>query len=308
AWFMGAFFFLAGLFVESSYAKKGFLQFLFQRAIRLLIPFCFFYFVLGPLTTWTVLTIFGWEDITYQPSAGPLWFARTLFIFSLIYACVRYTLKDNRMFAESVDAPPPRSVISVSWTLCVTLFVGSVSAAMRGVISIATMYCYYPQYVTAFVLGMAATRYGWLHSLERKHLYAGLIGFGVSLTVILTSCSVVGWDADFGPFWGMSYTWPVMLWAFDEQLMGFSVMLIVLYLFSRPLVNRPSASMKWIARRAFGVYICHTICISIPGEAFVFTHAPYWMRGLFLMLFGVPTSWAMAHVMLCIPWVGSHVL
>jgi hypothetical protein len=50
AWFMGAFFLLAGYFVPGSYDKKGAGSFLKERLIRLGIPLIIWIFVLNPIS------------------------------------------------------------------------------------------------------------------------------------------------------------------------------------------------------------------------------------------------------------------
>ncbi|MEZ4736438.1 MAG: acyltransferase family protein [Caldilineaceae bacterium] len=62
AWFMGAFFLLAGYFTPSSYNHKGAASFLKDRLLRLGIPLLLFIFVLSPLSfigLWQMPTSLG---------------------------------------------------------------------------------------------------------------------------------------------------------------------------------------------------------------------------------------------------------
>jgi hypothetical protein len=100
AFFMGLLFFLAGVFVPGSLARKGTRVFLRERAFRLGLPVLFYMFVLGPITEYFVAgswrstgpTSFAKEWLKHIRNRqilqenGPLWFCLALLIFSVAYA------------------------------------------------------------------------------------------------------------------------------------------------------------------------------------------------------------------------------
>ena len=99
AWFMGAFFLLAGYFTPGSFDRKGPGSFLWDRLLRLGIPLVLFYFVLNPISGLgvylmpTVLTGITtsptWQVYPELLGMGPMWFVAMLLIFSFGYAAWR---------------------------------------------------------------------------------------------------------------------------------------------------------------------------------------------------------------------------
>ena len=99
AWFMGAFFLIAGYFTPGSFDRKGAGTFFKDRLLRLGIPLVFFYFVLSPLSwigLWHmpvsltgITDPFIWQTYTHFFGMGPLWFVALLLIFDFGYAAWR---------------------------------------------------------------------------------------------------------------------------------------------------------------------------------------------------------------------------
>jgi ABC-type Na+ efflux pump permease subunit len=99
AWFMGAFFLLAGYFAPGSYDRKGPGSFIVGKLVRLGIPLALFYFVLNPLSRlgWWLMppALTGitsrpsWGAYSHMVGVGPLWFVILLFVFGLCYAVWR---------------------------------------------------------------------------------------------------------------------------------------------------------------------------------------------------------------------------
>jgi len=101
AWFMGAFFLLAGYFTPGSVDRRGPWSFLKGRLLRLGVPLVLFIFVLNPIAAignWLmpssltgITTPLTWQTYPYLIGQGPLWFVLMLLIFSAGYAPVSYT-------------------------------------------------------------------------------------------------------------------------------------------------------------------------------------------------------------------------
>jgi hypothetical protein len=83
AWFMGAFFLLAGYFTPGSYDWKGAASFLRDRLLRLGIPIILFIFVLNPISMLGVYLMpagltgitapLTWQAYPHLIGLGPLW-------------------------------------------------------------------------------------------------------------------------------------------------------------------------------------------------------------------------------------------
>jgi hypothetical protein len=120
SFFMAMFFFLSGLFVWPGIARKGPLNYLRDRLIRLGLPFAICAFTIIPIAYYAIslrehpeigFTEFWWKTITVGPwPSGPIWFLWVLFAFDLV-ACLLYrlshTLLDpiNRLSLHGHDRP-----------------------------------------------------------------------------------------------------------------------------------------------------------------------------------------------------------
>jgi surface polysaccharide O-acyltransferase-like enzyme len=106
SFFMAMFFFLSGLFVWPGIARKGPLNYLSDRLLRLGLPFAICAFTLIPLAYYAIslrqhpevgFSEFWWTTITKGPwPSGPIWFLWVLFGFDLV-ACLLYRLSPNML-------------------------------------------------------------------------------------------------------------------------------------------------------------------------------------------------------------------
>jgi surface polysaccharide O-acyltransferase-like enzyme len=106
SFFMAMFFFLSGLFVWPGIARKGPLNYLSDRLLRLGLPFAICAFTLIPLAYYAIslrqhpevgFSEFWWTTITKGPwPSGPIWFLWVLFGFDLA-ACLLYRLSPNML-------------------------------------------------------------------------------------------------------------------------------------------------------------------------------------------------------------------
>ena len=104
SFFMAMFFFLSGLFVWPGLARKGPLDYLRDRLIRLGLPFVICAFTIIPLTYYAIelrqhpdvsFADFWWKTITEGPwPSGPIWFLWVLVAFDVV-ACILYKLSPN---------------------------------------------------------------------------------------------------------------------------------------------------------------------------------------------------------------------
>jgi hypothetical protein len=104
SFFMAMFFFLSGLFVWPGIARKGPLNHLSDRLLRLGLPFVICAFTVIPIAYYAIslrqhpevtFASFWWKTITVGPwPSGPIWFLWVLFSFDVI-ACLLYRLSPN---------------------------------------------------------------------------------------------------------------------------------------------------------------------------------------------------------------------
>src|SRR5690242_8019383 len=104
SFFMAMFFFLSGLFAWSGIARKGAMNYLADRLIRLGLPFVICAFTVIPLAYYAIslrhhpeigFSEYWWNMITKGPwPSGPLWFLWVLLAFDVV-ACILHRLSPN---------------------------------------------------------------------------------------------------------------------------------------------------------------------------------------------------------------------
>jgi glucan biosynthesis protein C len=120
AWFMGAFFLLAGYFAPGSFDRKGPGSFLKGRLLRLGIPLILFIFVLSPISSigyWLmpasltgITTPLTWQAYPHLLGMGPMWFLAMLLIFTFGYAAWRM-LTGNRTSSSMSKSSLPSYLV-----------------------------------------------------------------------------------------------------------------------------------------------------------------------------------------------------
>ncbi len=267
AFFMGLLFFLAGCFAENSLARRGTGAFLLERGRRLGLPALLYMLVLHPfillwLNPWHAkfppLAEFYPHYLTsgrFLSSSGPLWFTLALLVFCLALAVWRRW----RPAAPDTSAPPPGA--RQLWLFGLGL--ATVTFAVRVVQPIGTsvsnfQLCFFPQYIAAFVAGLAAARHGWLAALAaspaaRRAGWLALVGGPVLLAGVMIAGGPI--SRDHNPYFG-GLTVQALGMAFWEQFAGLGLALGVLSWFSRRL-DRTSSGLTWLGDRAFAVYLFH---------------------------------------------------
>jgi surface polysaccharide O-acyltransferase-like enzyme len=115
---------------------------------------------------------------------------------------------------------------------------------------------YFPQYVGAFLAGLAAARYGWLTTLAaspsaRRIGRIALICAPLSLLAIL----LLGLDSTSKSF-DTGLHWQAFVLALWEQFAGVGLSLGLFWLFSHKL-DRIRPAFAWMVDRSFAVYVLH---------------------------------------------------
>jgi hypothetical protein len=187
AWFMGAFFLLAGYFTPGSYDRKGPRAFLRDRLVRLGIPLVVFSFVLNPL-----LYLGGYrggpplDAYVHAIGSGPLWFVIALLAFDGSYAAFRLATRNGTPRDRTPQAPTYPRVIGFVLALALVTYALRIvipEGFAVPVIDFPTS-AYLPQYVSFFVLGAVAYRRGWFHAVTARMGRAGL-GMAIGATLVL---------------------------------------------------------------------------------------------------------------------------
>ncbi len=294
--FMGLLFFIAGLFVPSSFDRKGSLQFLRDRAFRLGLPTLLYMFCIGPLTeyylahSWTSTerTSFLNEWIKHIRNGqflqenGPLWFCVALLIFSAAYALLRTWRPGNLVPGVNGRAPGTGELIAfvlVMATFTFLIRIGRPSPFLNMHLED------FPQYILLFSAGILAARWDWLPKLSLKTgmgwmAVALSAGFAAWLALLVFGGALHGRGADYSGGWH----WQSAAFSLWEALTCVSLCFGLLTLF-RDKLNSQGRLAKFLSDNAFSVYVFHPPIIIIAAR--LLSHASWLPLVKFATLTGV---------------------
>ena len=278
AFFMGAFFLIAGYFTPSSYDRKGAGGFLRDRLIRLIVPLFAFDLVLGPLAEIpSRIEAHGhpsWGLYLKMTNQGPLWFAEVLFLLCCGYTAFRLLLRRPAPERAPGPAAPPtaRAVLLFTVALATVTFVFRLIIPVGYWLPILNLPtpAYLPQYVSLFALGIVAARRGWFRSVPDWMGWTGLAISAVATVVLLLPALATGLKS--GTFAGGMH-WQAAAYALWDSTLSVGVFLGLLVAFRR-WADRAGRLWDELSRNAFGVFVLHAplivgvtlVLIAVPLE------------------------------------------
>jgi glucan biosynthesis protein C len=321
AWFMGAFFLLAGYFTPSSYDRKGPGSFLKDRLLRLGIPIILFMFVLSPISMLGVYlmpasltgitTPLTWQAYPHLLGLGPLWFVAMLLVFDFGYAAWRW-LTRNRPSPSMGESSLPSylsigiftlALALVSYLVRIIIPLGKAVSLFGNVLSFPTI-AYLPQYLSFFVLGTVAYRHDWFRTLPRS---MGVVGFviAVAAAVVLFPIAFISLlraaenAAQQLPPFGYG-TWQSAIYALWDSIFAVGMCLSLIPLFRR-FFGEASGLGRFLSQHSYTVYVIHVPIVVLLAHALrEIKLAPLLKFGM-ASLIGVPLCFAVAYIVRKMP-------
>lgn len=305
AWFMGAFFLLAGYFTPRSLDRKGIKGFLTSRLVRLGIPLAFYATVLNPLamTGWfhvdEQLGPMTWETFDYLDHVrmGPTWFLALLLIFSAGYAMWRLVTDRRSDTSRTADVPGGLWIVVFVLALAGTEYLLRLQLAVGESWAGFPSLAYLPQYLAFFVLGTMASRGDRLTQIPIKTGVAGLVvaagasvllfplafsgdWFSLELTEALTSAmGDGGWQSAVYALWDAALA------------VGLSLGLIVVL---RETTVREGAMGRFLAANSYGTYVIHIPIVVYTAVVVANTELAHTERFVLSAVIAVPLSFLVA--------------
>jgi glucan biosynthesis protein C len=320
-YFMGFFFLLSGLFVPGSVDRKGPGAFARDRLLRLGVPLAAYWLVARPvlhLREWPARSAEGESFLRFWftvGDAGPLWFVEVLLVMSLAYAAFRALRARSSAAsglpeagsgvadagARTVAAAEPRPVGFRAIAGLVALLT-VVSFLWRLVVPTGTYWelgglpspAYLPQYVILFVVGLLATRRGWLAALTVRQGWVAVVVVIVSVGVALGTAALAA-----TPGAGALALLGAVL---AENVFAVSTIVALLVLFREKFSGQP-AWARFAARNTFAVYVIHPLVLVGVAMLLAPLVAPAGVKFLILLVLAVPLCWGFAHLLRRIPGV-----
>jgi glucan biosynthesis protein C len=321
AWFMGAFFLVAGYFTPGSYDRKGPGSFLRGRLLRLGIPIILFIFVLNPISSLGyylmpasltgVTTPLTWQAYPHLLGLGPLWFVAMLLIFSLGYAAWRALTGDQTPSLPGGPSLPGYLRIGVfilalalvSYLVRIAVPLGRQVSLFVDFLSFPTI-AYLPQYLGFFVLGAVAYRHDWLRTLPRS---MGIVGFVIAVVAtvalfpiaLISLLSAIENASQQLPPFGYG-TWQSAVYALWDSAFAVGTCLGMIPLFRR-FFNEESRFGKFLSRHSYTVYIIHVPIIVFLAFVLREIGLENLLKFGLVAVIGVPLCFAVAYIVREIP-------
>lgn len=285
AWFMGAFFLLAGYFTPGSFDRKGPGSFLKDRLLRLGIPLVVFYFVLGPISFigWFLMpaaltgitTPLTWQSFwqVYPDllGMGPMWFVALLLIFSFGYAGWRWLTRNRTVSAPESSAVPGYLGLGVfilvlalaSYLVRIYIPIG------QDLLGFPTL-AYLPQYLSFFIVGMVASRRDWLRRLPGSMGVAGFVA-AVAASIILFPLAFSG------QWFSLELTeildnamgngqWQSAVYALWDAIFAVGMIMAAITFFRR-FFSADNRFGRFLSQQSYTVYIIHIPIIVFSAYA-----------------------------------------
>lgn len=318
AWFMGAFFLIAGYFTPRSFDRKGTSAFVRSRAVRLGIPLIFYCLVLNPLamTGWfhvsEELGPISWETFEYWDHVrmGPTWFLALLLSFNLVYAGRRAV--GIRRVPDSVGSkvPGPALIALFAASLAVVEYVLRMQVAVGESWGGFPSLAYLVQYIAFFFLGVVAARKDWVRTLPTSTGVGG-IGAAIVATVVLFPLAFSGqwFSLELSEAVSLAMgdgNWQSAVYAaWDATLaVGLTLGIIVSL---RAMRSREHAFERLLTRSSYGTYIVHIPIVVYVAVLISDVGLSHTSRLILAAVVAVPASFALASVVRKLPGV-SRVL
>ena len=305
AFFMGLFFLIGGYVLPGAVDRRGTAGVLRDRLLRLGVPLLFFGLaVFGPITYLEyqeeggTRPFWGFFVAEYlgggRLELGHLWFVAHLLLYSLGYGLWRRFRADGD--AARVLLPTHRAILLYALALAGVTFLVRIRypidqwERIAGIVPAEVAHL--PQYLSLFVLGLAAARGDWLRRLPTA---IGLVWLriGLAAAALRYAYALARGEglprllADGGA------DWRSLIWSGWEAVIcvGLCVGLLVL---ARERLANPGRALRRLSANAYGIYVLH-IWVLVPLQfALVGVALPPLAKFALVCLAGLPLSVAVA--------------
>ncbi|ERJ13189.1 acyltransferase family protein [Haloplasma contractile] len=233
-------------------------------------------------------------DVKFLDDTGPLWFAATLLVFSVIYASYK-ALNIHIVSISSFKKLTPNFTI-----LYLIVVVSYFTYIVRLRYPIGTHFynfqlSFFTQYIVLFIVGILIRRLNLLNKLTYKF---GLTWFAFGIFVSLTlfgAISYFGGAVD-NPYLLLGgHSSQAALYALWESITCASIILGLLVLFKR-FFNKSTKFTLFLSQNAFGVYVLHApILVFISLHLVVYKFNPT-TKSFILFILGLVCSFIASYL------------
>src|SRR5216684_2341668 len=253
SFFMAMFFFLSGLFVWPGIARKGPLNYLSDRLLRLALPFVICAFTVIPIAYYAIslrqhpevsFASYWWKTVTVGPwPSGPIWFLWVLLSFDVV-ACLLYRLSPNML--------DPINRLSLHGRRRPAVFF-AVMLAVTAAFYIPGLMYYGPS--SWFEFGPFSVQHG------RVMLYATYFFFGAGIGVQYLDRGLLAAD---GRMAKVSWDWTML------AIVPYCLLWVLIFI-KREILGNPSPLPNWYEA-------LYAICFTVFSVAIMFLILAFFQR------------------------------
>lgn len=260
AFFMSMLFMIAGYFSAFAVERKTINQFISGRLFRLGVPTLVYIFIIHPVAVKMIYTDINLLDFYLNGIksgkiiswTGPLWFAQTLLIFSLLYAAKgkllpKFTVP-SFLFSERTALLLIGLITVMAFSIRLVFPIGSSVLNLQ--------FSYFAAYMVFYVVGIIAYHFKSFESLGaqtgKKYIrWALLLGIPTWFAIM-----VFGGATEGTYFINGGWYWQAFAYAVWESVICVAFCFGLLGIF-REKVNSQNKLQKFMSDHAFGVYVFH---------------------------------------------------
>lgn len=293
---LGLLFLIAGYLTPASLRKKGFRQFLVERALRLGIPLVAFIFIVWPLVTYlggradgSIRVSFGrffMPDLA-NLDPGPLWFVALLIVLSVVYALLRQlrtqcggsplVLRAHHILPLMLGITVATFLIRLEWQLGSSQIFGIELWS-------------WPQYLCLFTLGCIGGERGWTHALDRD--VRTLCGVAVLAALLALAVMAAASNLQGDSYLG-GWDWGSLAISAVEGVLCVGMCLLVLDVF-RVHGNWTATMWRSTGPHSYRAYVIHGPLLVILAVAMRDVAISGYVKFLLLCTMGISLSFWMA--------------
>ena len=313
SFFMGMFFFFGAYFTHLSFQKKGFIFFIKDRFIRLVIPLLLTYYFISPFTSYIVWPVKHPEqaDLSFADlwtsgrgfGVGVMWFAEALIYFTIFYIIARNLLPWLRR-KEKITLPKIKSkhiLISSVILGAVTFLARLLFPLFKRNHSLNFELGHFPQYIFLFVLGIIVARYNSDHLVSyrqaKKWMWFSLSMICIVFPLIFLFGGAQG--GDISPYLG-GFTWQSLTFSVWEQVTGIAIMVTLMGIL-KVKWNQQSKLSASLSGSAYAVYVFHPPVLVWISILFINWDAIHLVKFLILTPLALAVSFGVASVIKRLP-------
>lgn len=265
-WRIPFLFFVSGMGVYFAIRKRNWKQFLFERCMRILVPFTFGLLAITPLHSY-IFQHYYKLPLSYFSHPGHLWFLGNICIYVLLFVPLFFYLKKQKE-ESSFRRGLSRFMNNPLGPLSVVVFF-----VMEGLLVKPQVFAAYALTAHGFFLGMLAFLFGFLFVYSGKSFWQTLSKCWVLYLVLAAALYTLRLTA-------FQMQPPVYLLSIESHLWILTVLGL-----GYKYLNKPGAALRYLSRSAYPVYIIHMFALYLGAMIILPLTIPVILKFVLIVLF-----------------------